>query len=171
MTDPTHDLPGPGTTVQTAAIEDLDAILDLAAASRARYAGYQPVFWNPAPNAREKQRPHLRAQLTDPDVIALVATDPAGEVVGFAVGALAPAPPVYAPGGLTCLVDDFALGPAASWATDGVQLLATLRSRAAARGAVQVVVVTAARDDGKRAALAAAGLRPASEWWVGATPA
>ena len=170
VTDLPHDRPGPGATVRTAATEDLEAILDLAVAGRTRYAEYQPVFWNPAPNAREQQRPHLSALLTNPDVIALVATDPDGDVIGFAVGVLAPAPPVYAPGGLTCLVDDFTLAPAANWATEGGKLLAELRSRATDRKAVQVVVVTAARDDAKRAALAAAGLSPASEWWVGAAP-
>ncbi len=132
------------TAVRTATPQDLEAILDLQDAQRSAYAEYQPVFWNPAPDARDRQRPYLGGQLTDPDVIVLVSTTGIDTVVGFAIGVITAAPPVYAPGGLTCLVDDFTLGPAADWATDGVDLLIAVRLKAAGRGAVQVVVVTAA---------------------------
>ncbi len=158
------------TTVRTATSQDLEAILDLADARRAAYAEYQPVFWKPAPDARDQQRPYLAGQLTNPDVVALVTTDGTDTVVGFAIGMITAAPPVYAPGGLTCLIDDFTLSPAADWATTGVDLLTAVRREAAHRGAVQVVVVTAALHAEKRAALSAAGLGCASEWWVGPTP-
>ncbi len=156
--------------VRTATSQDLEAILDLQDAQRSAYAEYQPVFWKPAPDARDRQRPYLGGQLTNPDVIVLVSTAGIDTVVGFAIGVVMAAPPVYAPGGLTCLVDDFTLGPAADWATDGVDLLLAVRRAAAGRGAVQVVVVTAALHAEKRAALSAAGLGCASEWWVGPTP-
>lgn len=158
-----------GVTVRTAEPGDLEAILDLTQARRRRYARYQPVFWRPAADARARQRPYLAAQLAEADTLALVATRPDGSVVGVAVGRIGAAPPVHDPGGLTCLVDDFTVVDPAAWATTGANLLAALRRAAAARGAVQLVVVTAHLDTAQRGALRAGGLEPASEWWVGPT--
>jgi len=163
-------------TIRAATTDDLDAVVDLAAAARAGYAVHQPVFWRTAPDARGADRSYLAGQITDDSVISFVATEPdrgredGGEVVvGFAVGVLHPAPPVYDPGGPTCTVDDFTVDDPARWVTTGAELLRELRSRAATLGAVQVVVVVGAHDHPKRAALAAAGLTPASQWWTAPT--
>ncbi len=152
-------------SIRTATAEDLDAVVELAAAARAEQALHQPVFWRPAPDARDRHRPFLAGQIADDNVISLVATDP-NTVVGFAVGVLHPAPPVYDPGGPTCTVDDFALDDPQRWASTGTDLLREVRSRAAALGAVQVVVVVGDHDHAKQAALAAAGLTAASQWWT-----
>ena len=53
------------------------------------------------------------------------------------------------------------------WPRVGVELLAAAGAAARERGAAEVVVVTARLDGPKRAALAAAGLIPAWESWVG----
>lgn len=153
------------TVIRPAAAGDLAAILALADVRRQEYATYQPRFWRPAPDATIRQAPHLAGLITDPAVITLVAvTGP--DLVGYAIGQLVPAPPVYDPGGPTCLVDDFTVADPGLWATVGVDLLAAVTRTATDRGAAQVVVVTAARDDPKRAALDRSGLTPASEWWV-----
>jgi GNAT superfamily N-acetyltransferase len=141
---------------------DLDRILALAAAQREEYAGYQPRFWRPAPDAADAQRAYLLRLLADDAAVALV-SEPS---FGYAVGTLLPAPPVYARGP-ACLVVDFAVEQRGLWPRVGVELLAALRSAARERGATEAVVVTARLDGPKRAALAAAGLVPASEWWVG----
>ena len=86
---------------------------------------------------------------------------------GFVIGRLVPAPPVYDPAGLTCLVDDFAVESADAWEPVGLRLLRDVSRAAAARGAVQVVVVSGRHDEPKRLALQAAGLVPATEWWIG----
>lgn len=163
-------------TVRAATTDDLDAVVDLAAATRAGYAVHQPVFWRPAPDARGAHRTYLAGQITDDRVISLVATEPdrgrvdgAEAVVGFAVGVLHPAPPVYDPGGPTCTVDDFTVDDPERWATTGVDLLRAVRARAAARGAAQVVIVVGAHDHPKQAALAATGLTAASQWWTAPT--
>ncbi len=154
--------------IRPAGAGDLDAVLDLAAARRQQYATYQPRFWRPAPDATIRQAPYLAALIADPAVITLVAVT--GTVlVGYAVGQLGEAPPVYDPGGLTCTVDDFTVADPDLWATVGVDLLAAVTREATDRGAAQVVVVTAARDEPKRAALDRGGLTPASEWWVAPT--
>ena len=69
--------------------------------------------------------------------------------------------------GPACLVDDFAVEDRQLWPRVGVELLAAVRVAARDRGATEVVVITARLDGPKRAALTAAGLVPASEWWVG----
>ncbi|MFL6074757.1 MAG: hypothetical protein ACJ73S_15280 [Mycobacteriales bacterium] len=153
-------------TIKVATGEDVEAILALADARRRAYAAYQPVFWRPAADAVERQRPFLRTLVDDEAVITLVATT-GGALTGYAIGRLVPAPPVYDPGGATCLLDDFAVADAADWPTVGVDLLRAVSRAARERGAAQIVVVTAHLDEPKRAALAAAGLTTASEWWVG----
>jgi hypothetical protein len=139
---------------------DLDRILTLAAAQRDEYATYQPRFWRPAPGAANAQRAYLLGLIEDG--IALV-SEPS---FGYAFGTLLPAPSVY-DRGPACLVVDFAVEERLLWPRVGVELLAAVRVAARDRGATETVVVTARLDGLKRAALTAAGLVPASEWWVG----
>jgi hypothetical protein len=139
---------------------DLDRILALAAAQREEYAGYQPRFWRPAAAAAEAQRTYLLGLIEDG--VALV-SEPS---FGYAFGRLLPAPPVYERGP-ACLVVDFAVEDRLLWPVVGVELLTAVRAAARDRGATEAVVVTARLDGPKRAALTAAGLVPASEWWVG----
>ncbi len=136
----------------------------MASARRTQYALYQPVFWAPAPNAEELQKPYFAKLVRDQDVITLVAED-SGTVTGFVIAMITGAPPVYNPGGRTCQIDDFVVAPG-RWQSTGTQLLAAALERAADRGAVQAVVVTAHLDADKREALRASGLSIASEWWV-----
>lgn len=108
--------------IRPATALDLEAILDLAQARRQQYAGYQPAFWRPAADAVQRQRPYLARLIDDEGVLTLV-SGPVGEITGYLVGQLVSAPPVYDPGGLTCLIDDFAVLDAADWATLGSALL------------------------------------------------
>jgi hypothetical protein len=148
-------------SIRPAAPGDLDRILALAAAQREEYAGYQPRFWRPAAAAADAQRAYLLGLVEDGG-IALV-SEPS---FGYAFGTLLPAPPVYERGP-ACLVVDFAVEDRQLWPRVGVELLAAVRVAARDRGATQAVVVTARLDGPKRAALTAAGLVPASEWWIG----
>lgn len=152
--------------VERATEEDLGQVLAIAAARRAAYVEHQPQFWRPAPDAVERQREFLTALLGDDQTLVVVARSGAG-VRGFAVGRCVPAPPVYDPGGLSCLVDDFAVAEPDEWPTVGPPLLDALRGWARTLGAVQLVVVTAHLDEAQRAVLAEVGLTIASEWWVG----
>ncbi|MFT3873061.1 MAG: hypothetical protein QM714_10505 [Nocardioides sp.] len=77
-----------------------------------------------------------------------------------------PAPPVYDPGGVSSLIDDFAVSPPGRWETSGAALLDVATSWARQRGAVQVVVVSGPHDQLKRALLMSAGLFVASEWFT-----
>ena len=137
----------------------------LASIRREQYARYQPLFWRPAAAAPGKHRTHLGRLVASDEVITLVSEE-AGQLTGFLIAALNPAPPVYDPGGLTCDIDDFMVTPATRWPTTGVRLLRASLAEAGRRGAVQAVVVTAHLDQPKRQALRACGLEIASEWWV-----
>jgi hypothetical protein len=91
-----------------------------------------------------------------------------GQLTGFLIAVLLPAPPVYDPdpGGLTCQIDDFTVSHEEKWATTGAALLRAGLAEAAQRGAVQAVVVTAHLDHAKRQALRSCGLEVALEWRV-----
>lgn len=155
-------------TVRKADQEDLTSVLDLAAKRRVEYAEHQPRFWRPAEDAWARQSDFFGSLFSDPDVCFLVAGD-SGELAGFVVVRLVPAPPVYDPGGPTCLVDDFVVEDPSDWATVGAELIDAARAWALERSAVQLVVVTGQHDLAKRKALVSAGLAIASEWWVGET--
>ena len=51
-------------TVRDATEADLDFIVELAHRRRLQYAGYQPVFWRPAGNARDLHRLFFNAVLS-----------------------------------------------------------------------------------------------------------
>jgi hypothetical protein len=137
----------------------------LASIRREQYAHYQPLFWRPATGARDKHRPYLAGLVANDEVITLV-SEKAGQLTGFLIATLTPAPDVYDPGGLTCLIDDFVVIPAGEWLTTGVEMLRAGLAEAGRRNAVQAVVVTGHLDQPKRQALRACGLEVASEWWV-----
>jgi hypothetical protein len=82
------------------------------------------------------------------------------------IAELRPAPPVYDPGELTALVDDFVVADPEDWPTMGQALLDEALRRATTRGAVQSVVVCGHRDEPKRAWLRDSGHSLASEWYV-----
>lgn len=150
--------------VRCAVVADVEEMAAMADARRNRYARYQPVFWRPASNAAEVQRPYLAKLVGDQDVMTLVSEE-SGTLTGFLIATIRPSPPVYDPGSLTCSIDDFDVIPG-RWATTGVRLLRSAIERARERGAIQTVVVTAHLDEAKRAALRTCGLAIASEWWV-----
>ena len=152
--------------VDVAAHDDVDAVAALADARRRSYEAHQPLFWRPAEDALVRHTAYLHGLVDDSECVFLVARRD-GALSGFVIGRLVPAPPVYEPGGLTCLVDDFAVPLDDDWPVLGMHLLGALARRARARGAVQAVVVSGGHDDAKRHALKRAGLSIASEWWVG----
>lgn len=151
-----------------ASADDLEDLLGLAEQRRQQYQRYQPQFWRPAEDAVQQQRGFFRSLLNDDQVFVLLA-ELKSELRGFIIARTVSAPPVYNPGGFTCLVDDFAVLDPADWPKVGLALLEAARNWGADNGAVQLVVVTAHLDDSKRAALQAAQLTLASEWWAGPT--
>lgn len=155
-----------GLRVRGATEEDLEDLLRLAQQRREQYRSYQPQFWRPAQDAVQRQRGFFESLLADDQVVLLVA-ELGSEFRGFVIARAVSAPPVYSPGGLTCVVDDFTVVEPADWRTVGPALLEAARTWGADNGAAQLVVVTAHLDQPKRAALGAAQMTLASEWWSG----
>lgn len=145
---------------------DVDRMVELADDARRANEPHAPVFQRPAPDARDVHRPWLLQLVDDPQTGTFVHEDSAGEVDGFVIITTLPAPPVYDPGGLSSLIDDFAVSSPDRWATAGAALLTTATAWARAHGAVQVVVVAGPHDHAKRAVLGDAGLYVASEWFT-----
>ena len=75
---------------------DVDAMTAMASLRRSQYARYQPVFWHPAADAEQVQRPYLARLIQDQDVITLVSEE-SGAVTGFLIAQLAGAPPSTIP--------------------------------------------------------------------------
>jgi hypothetical protein len=159
----------PKGSIRKAQQGDAPRMVDLSEQKRLEYQAYQPRFWRKAADSREKQLPFFKRLVESDRVIALV-HERAGMVDGFVIASLMDAPPVYDPGGLTCLIDDFVVGEAGDWAAVGAALLGAAGREARAHGAVQMVVVCGHRDQPKRTMLAAGGFTIASEWYVREIP-
>jgi len=140
-------------------------MLDLAEARPRQYASYHPSFHRPASGARQVQRPFFLTLLAADDYVVLV-HEQHGRITGFLRGQLIVAPPVYDPGGRTCLVDDFAVETQEDWPGVGRQLLEALQSQLRERGAVQLVAVCAPEDKPRRWMLIGVGLSVVSEWLI-----
>lgn len=151
--------------VRQAEALDIASILDLAEQRRNEYARYQPRFWNPAADARLTQSRYFTQLLETPEVMTGV-YEQDSRIVGFIIARLVPAPPVYNPGGLTCLIDDFCCASADAWSTVGVPLLEHVYAEARQRGAAQAVIVCGHLDQPKRQILFSSGATIASEWFV-----
>lgn len=151
--------------MRLAYLSDVPAMIELAHERRLQYEHYQPVFWRVAEDAREKQQPFFEQLVSNEDVITLVC-EQEKVLVGFLIATLVPAPPVYNPGGLTCMIDDFCVARESIWAEVGIPLLQEAAQQAKRRGAAQTVVVCGHRDELKRSMLATAGFSIASEWYV-----
>jgi len=74
------------------------------------------------------------------------------------------APPVFDPGGLTVLIDDFTIADENEWNSIGVALLEHVKTEGKVRGAVGVVTICARGDDLKHRWLEEIGTRVVSEW-------
>ncbi len=166
MTDPEgRHVAATTTRVRAAQPFDLPRIVELIEERRQQYEEYQPRFWRRAANPRGKEREHLEELLHDASAIVLV-HDRDGRVDGVAVGVLEQAPPMYDPGGLTCIIDDFVVAAQDLWGTVGVELLGAMSRQARRRGAALAVVVSGHLDRQKRAILAVSGFSIFSEWYA-----
>jgi len=151
--------------IRPAVETDVPVMVELSERKRMEYERYQPVFWRKAEDSREKQAPFFRSQLTKPNVIAL-AHEGLEVVDGFVIGVLVASPPVYDPGGLTCLVDDFVVANKEDWKRIGTALLNEVKRRALEMGAAQAVVFCGHLDEPKRALMASLGFSIATEVFV-----
>ena len=152
-------------TIRKATQDDVPAMVELAEQRRLQYQNYQPRFWRKAADSREKHMPFLSKLVQDERVVVLV-SESNSTVNGFLIATLAPAPPVYDTGGMTCSIDDFCVMDGLDWEQSGKALLDEAMREMKTQGAVQTVVVCAHLDETKRVMLAEEGFTIASEWYV-----
>ena len=153
--------------IRPATEADVDAIVALMSERRHLYEQFEPRFWRVAENVDAVHRPWLEFLVADESVVSLVA-EVDGAFAGFVIATIGPAPPVYDPGGLAAMIDDYAV-VGDTWETTGRALLDAVTERVRERGVAQVIVVCGHRDAAKRSALQHAGLSLASEWYTGPT--
>lgn len=153
--------------IRDAKVEDVAAMVALIEASRTRLEEWQPQFWRKAEASAAMSDGWFGVLVGNPEIITLV-SDTDGKIDGFLIAMLQDSPPVYAPGGKTCLIDDFAVAADDLWRSAGRDLLHAALAQAKGKGAIQTVVVAPDAHAAKKAMLAAEGLSIASTWWTGA---
>ena len=144
---------------------DLDAVVVLVEHQRRQQQKYQPTFWRKAAGSAETTRSLFAELLSERETFFLVATE-GKQLLGFLIARKLPAPPVYAPGGDTYLVDDFCVLEPHHWLTVGEALLSHASTLIHEAGAAQIVVVGADRDLAKAEMLRRSDLTIASNWWT-----
>lgn len=152
-------------TVREATQDDLPALLQLAEEQRTQFAQYQPQFWRTSPQAGEFQQQLFSQLFSDPGVLALV-HERAGTVDGFVIAVLMPPPPMYAPDGPLCSVEELWVAGGKDWDGAGRALLEAATEAGQASGAKHMVVVCAQQNAGERALLSGASYTVVSEQWV-----
>ena len=143
---------------------DVPAMVALSERARDEYATFEPEFFRKAAGAASAQSSFFKHLLASDRSIALL-SESAGVLDGFAIATLIVAPPVYEPGGLTALVDDFTVRENSLWDSVGAALLDEVAREARARRAAQVATICA-HGGAKREFLVRQGLAVVSEWWM-----
>ena len=151
--------------VRRAVEDDIPQMIELAEERSRLYETYQPRFWRPSASARSAQAALFKTLIQNTSKSIVLVCENAGVFRGFIIANLIEAPPVYAPGGRTCLIDDFAVTED-DWNQAGRLLMREAHYLAKVAGAVQGVVVCGHLDQAKRNFLRSAGLSIASEWFV-----
>jgi hypothetical protein len=104
--------------VRKAQVKDVPRLVEISEYTRQQFEIYQPIFWRKAKDSVQKQQLYFNYLLKNDKVTAFVHIT--NEIIdGFIIGSLVSAPPVYALGGETCLLDDFALANLEHWQTTG----------------------------------------------------
>jgi len=152
-------------TIRRASPGDIGAIVALVTAKRVQLEAYEPVAWHASRSAPALTEEFFRLQVGEQSPIFLVATDGA-RVIGFINAVLQAAPPVYDPGGKSIMIDDFAVSEGDAGDEAALALLDAALSEGRGRGAVQVIIVAAAKDERAAKWFRARNLHVFSTWWT-----
>src|SRR4051794_6552086 len=104
--------------IRRATASDLDAVVAIIESQRRQYQKFQPTFWHKAADSAATSKTFFTKLLVEPTSYFLVASE-GGEILGFLIARTFPAPSVYAPGGDTWLIDDFAVAEPRHWLAIG----------------------------------------------------
>jgi ribosomal protein S18 acetylase RimI-like enzyme len=151
--------------IRRATASDIDAVVAIIESQRRQYQKLQPTFWRKAAGSAALSKTFFTELLTNEKTYFLVAAE-SGQILGFLIARNFPAPPVYAPGGDTWLIDDFAVSEPRHWLDIGEALLSHASTLLHEHGAAQIVVVCSDRDLAKAEVLRRSDLTIASSWWT-----
>jgi hypothetical protein len=108
--------------IRKAVADDIPAMVALSGHDRTRREKSDPEFFRKNAAGAEFQAYFFKQQLESDRVIAVVDED-AGKLRGFVIATIMQAPPVFDPGGLTVLIDDFTVADEKEWNSVGLALL------------------------------------------------
>ena len=151
--------------IRRATASDIDAVVAIIETRRKQYQKFQPTFWRKASDSAATTKAFFTTLLGKPDTYFLVSVE-GPQILGFLIACRFAAPPVYAPGGDTWLIDDFAVSEPRYWLSIGEALLSHVSTLLHEHGAAQIVVVCAERDLAKAEVLRRSDLTIASSWWT-----
>jgi hypothetical protein len=130
--------------IRKAVADDIAAMVALSDRDRTHREKVDPEFFRKNAAGAEFQAYFFKNQLESDRIIAEV-DEHAGQLRGFVIATIMQAPPVYDPGGLTVLIDDFTVADENEWNSVGVALLEHVKTEGKARGAVGLVTICARR--------------------------
>ena len=151
--------------IRRATASDLDAVVAIIEGQRKHYQKFQPTFWHKAADSAATSRTFFTKLVAEPQTYFLVATE-GSQILGFLIARKFPTPPVFAPGGDTYLIDDFAMSEPRHWLGIGEALLSHVSTLLHEHGAAQIVATCADRDLAKAEVLRRSDLTIASNWWT-----
>src|SRR6476620_3529909 len=151
--------------IRRATASDIDAVVAIIETRRKQYQKFQPTFWRKANDSAASTKTFFTTLLGEPATYFLVSVE-GPQILGFLIARKFAAPPVYAPGGDTWLIDDFAVLEPRYWLSIGEALLSHVSTLLHEHGAAQIVVVCAERDLAKAEVLRRSDLTIASSWWT-----
>ena len=151
--------------IRRATASDLDAVVAIIESQRKQYQKFQPTFWHKANDSAASTKTFFTKLLVDPDTYFLVSVE-GRQMLGFLIARKFPAPPVFAPGGDTWLIDDFGVSEPRHWLGIGEALLSHVSTLLHEHGAAQILAVCAERDLAKAEVLRRSDLTVASSWWT-----
>jgi ribosomal protein S18 acetylase RimI-like enzyme len=151
--------------IRRATASDLDAVVAILENQRKQYQKFQPTFWHKASDSAAITKTFFTKLLSEPDTYFLVSVE-TRQILGFLIARKFLAPPVFAPGGDTWLIDDFAVSEPRHWLSIGEALLSHASTLLHEHGAAQILAVCAERDLAKAEVLRRSDLTVASNWWT-----
>lgn len=151
--------------IRKARRSDLNRMVEITGDYRQKLATIEPQYWRPAANARFWTRAFFGFLMLRKSWI-LVA-ERSGRVIGFVIALPKAAPPVFAPGTKTALIDDFYVDPVERFDEVATLLLSAIRPQLSKAGYGQLVVINAVGDSERGRFLEAQGIRPVCQWSLG----
>ncbi len=151
--------------IRRATASDIDAVVAILESQRKQYQKFQPTFWRKANDSAASTKAFFTKLLVAPDNYFLVSHE-GRQILGFLIARKFATPPVYAPGGETWLIDDFAVLEPLHWLSIGEALLSHVSTLLHEHGVAQILAVCAERDLAKAEVLRRSDLTVASNWWT-----